>query len=223
MTRLGSAAFVDLDETLLFSCYYRGADRRRRDDDEKVYYDSARGRNDYRFGDIVGYKRPHAADLLRFLHDRFDHLFVFTAGNEAYAEAMVDTMFDGLPFRPKIVFDRSSCVEETENTAFMEYWRKYTKDLGTLPFGTHSVDLNDSILIDDLANNGRHNSGQALLIPKFAYDASFEDDDWLLRVKRYLERAKKTSAAASGMKQKEPAWSDVDKSLWFLESVQSRS
>lgn len=210
MSRLGSAAFVDLDETLLFSCYYRGADRRRRDDDDKVCYDSERGQSDYRFGDIAGYIRPHALDLLRFLHDRFDHLIVFTAGNKAYAAAMVDVLFENLDFRPRLVFDRTSCIEETENTAFMEYWRKYTKDLTTLNLGNCRVNLDDSILIDDLANNARLNPRQTLLIPKFSYDASFEEDDWLKRAKAYLETAKKGTNSTK-------LWANVDKSTWFLD------
>ena len=77
---LGSAAIVDLDETLLFSCFNRpdkkddGADNAK--DADKIMYDKSRKMNDYSFGDIVGYKRPHVNEFLTFLHDRFDHLFV---------------------------------------------------------------------------------------------------------------------------------------------------
>lgn len=198
--RLGSAVFLDLDETLLYSTFVGAVAGKER-------YNAARGAADYEFDGIVGYHRPHAHDLLRFLHARFDHLFIFTAGTRQYADGMVRLLFASLPFQPTRVFDRSHAVQESENTAFLEYWQKYTKMLVRLDDLPADVDLDDSILIDDVANNARNNLPQAILVPKYQYSASFEGDDWLLRLERYL-------AAKPASK----TWSEIDKSAWFLDN-----
>jgi hypothetical protein len=199
--RLGSAAFVDLDETLLYSTFVDNA----RKSSKKKSFDASRGSFDYYSDGIRGYHRPHARELLRFLSERFDHLYVFTAGTRAYADDMVRALFDET--KPDRVFDRSHAVQEMENTAFLEYWQKHTKLLDRLATELSAdVDLNDSILIDDLANNARGNLAQAILVPKYQYAASFEGDDWLERLQRYL------AAKPAGK-----SWSEIDKSVWFLE------
>lgn len=196
-TKLGSAIVLDLDETLLYSTT-------REVDDQQP---------DYRYGELLGYHRPHVVEFLRFCRRRFDYLVVFTAGAPNYAAAMVQALEQKAKIRFDYVFDRQSCTEETENTGFLEYWSRYTKFLSAmreklLPKEVaERIDWNDVLLLDDLANNARENLGQAMLMPKFSRRAvaPLSSDDWLERAKRFI------NAKPSGTK-----WSQVDRAFWFL-------
>lgn len=196
-TKLGSAIVLDLDETLLYSTTHEVDDRA----------------PDYRYGDLLGYHRPHVVEFLRFCRRRFDYLIVFTAGAPNYASAMVQTLERKAKVRFDHVFDRSACTEEAENTGFLEYWSRYTKFLAVLretllPKETADrIVWDDVLLLDDLANNARENLGQALLIPKFSRRtvAPLVSDDWLERAQRFI------AAKPSGTK-----WSQIDRAFWFL-------
>lgn len=195
--KLGSAIVLDLDETLLYSTTNEVDDRP----------------PDYRYGELLGYHRPYAVEFLRFCRHRFEYLIVFTAGAPNYAAAMVQALEHKAKVRFDYVFDRQSCTEETENTGFLEYWSRYTKFLSLLrekllpPEIAERIDWNDSLLLDDLANNARENLGQAMLMPKFSRRtvAPLAADDWLVRAHRFIE------SKPSGAK-----WSQVDRAFWFL-------
>lgn len=195
--RKGSAIVLDLDETLLYSTTR-----------------PVNGKSpDYQYGDLVGYHRPSALDFLRYCRAHFDHVIVFTAGAPNYAMAMIEALQQRSGVSFDYTFDRRACIEETENTGFLEYWNRYAKYLQTLRDRllpedvAKTIDWDDTLLLDDLAHNARENLRQAVLMPKFSRRTAspLDADDWLRRVQRFIDA-----------KPDKVKWAQVDKTFWFL-------
>lgn len=192
-----SAIVIDLDETLLYSTM-RAVEKKK---------------PDYQYGDLLGYHRPGATEFLRYCRAQFEFLIVFTAGAPNYASAMVESLQKRSGIRFDFVFDRRACVEETENTAFREYFNRYVKHLVALKNSmlpkeiAERIDWDDTLLIDDLAHNARENLQQALMIPKFSRRTteSLDSDDWLARLQRFIDA-----------KPADVKWCNVERVFWFL-------
>ncbi len=192
-----SAIVIDLDETILYSTTRLVGGQK----------------PDYSYGDLIGYHRPGACDFLKFCRQRFEFVIVFTAGAPAYASAMIESLQKQSGITFDFVFDRRACVEETENTGFMQYWQKYVKHLSSLRTSmlpkqiAEQIDWDDTLLIDDLAHNARENLQQIVIIPKFSRRTtnSFEDDDWLQRLQRFID------AKPAGVR-----WAEIERTFWFL-------
>lgn len=192
-----SAIFIDLDETMLYSTS-RLVEQKK---------------PDYYYGDLVGYHRPGAVEFLRFCRAQFEYVIVFTAGAPAYAQAMVESLQKRSGVKFDFVFDRRACIEETENTGFLEYWQKFVKHLSSLrnillpKDVAERIDWDDTLLIDDLAHNARENLKQTVIVPKYSRRTTenLEEDDWLPRLQKFLD------SKPQGQK-----WSAVEKLFWFL-------
>jgi len=116
---------------------------------------------------------------------------VYTAGTGPYAEAIVGALFAPPLARPSVVLHRGHCVRERRNVAFREHWTTYTKRLQAprvrRALESLGVELDDTLFVDDLARNAEHNLGQYVWMPKFSLRASFVGDEWLVRLRRFIE------------------------------------
>lgn len=111
-----------------------------------------------------GVIRPGAQEFLRFCFQYFRYVVVWTAAKRAYADAIVEVLFRGLP-RPHLVWAYENCAEET-----IRGRKERTKPLRELiqKSGLPGLSLNNIYALDDNPVTYRGNVANALPIPAYS-------------------------------------------------------
>ena len=110
-----------------------------------------------------GVIRPGARDLLKYCFNRFRSVVVWSAGQDAYVQRVVDHLFLGLP-RPHLILSWSDCPKEQDGgyNKALHILRDYQHALG------HAPDLSSIFIVDDRTDNFTyHNPGNGIAIPPY--------------------------------------------------------
>jgi hypothetical protein len=185
------AIVLDIDETLvlttdrinpprgLHSCYQ-----------DRNYVVKPDGRRNW------GVTRPHCQEFLQYCRNNFKYVFIWTAGHELYANAMVDHLFPTDEVQPDAVYNRNHCdlnriasdessmqVNRTDIDAITYHkpLKRICEDWGLKKENVIIVDNNpNAIMKEDMEN--------LINIPDYQPVFSEEDDDnYLLHLIKWLE------------------------------------
>ena len=150
---------------------------------------------------MVGWLRPHLKAFLEYLFDNFD-VIVWTAGSKEYADVVVPAAFreHGLPM-PRRILSADDCGSRLENVGWQRYEKGRYKPLPKL--WKRGLSHKNTLIIDDRADTASDNIENLILMPEFV-----RDDDYLLKLKRWLQR--ENVAKRSNL-------SLLDKTTWWLE------
>lgn len=124
--------------------------------------------------ELWGVTRPHCKRWLRFCFDYFHMVGIWSAGSKPYVEAMVETLFSGLP-PPDVVFTADDTlftrVDSDSLTRVPE--KPILKLVKSHPM-FQNMNLTNTLILDDNASNFNFNVDNGILIP--AYNPELRPD-----------------------------------------------
>jgi RNA polymerase II subunit A small phosphatase-like protein len=158
---------LDLDETLLHAI----------DTEDKKDNKPLPGLTiDFWVGKILVYKRPHLAEFLTRVWQRYD-LAVWSSGGKEYVEGAVQQIMAAHP-KPLFVWTSARCTQRTDHDPYRQYNFKNLQKLWK------RFDRNRMLIVDDSPEKCIRNYGSAIYIKEFLGDQA---DDELLHLAAYLE------------------------------------
>ena len=133
--------------------------------------------------------RPYCRDFLRFCFNYFDKVIVWSAGTSNYVNAVVNILFNEIS-EPDRVFARDFCEYKGNNPN--KPLEKITKEIP-------SVNLSNTLILDDSAYNFINNPDNGVLIP--SYSQENKCDNQLLKFVQWL--MKKTTMTSTDVRKLE--------------------
>ena len=143
--------------------------------------DKGEGLRDYYWG----LKRPHLDEFLLFLFSYFRVVFVWSAGQRPYVNAIVEKLFADLPY-PYMVMNR----DDIEHTSDGNYHKPLSR---VMEFDSSSyINLSNTFFLDNKGDNFVANESNGITIPDYKppanLDAMMVDDNRLLQLRQWLLR-----------------------------------
>lgn len=191
MPRTNKTIVLDLDSTLLHTCddmdvwkslevYTNPRNARLR---SRIYY--------FELVDVTekvgtgcktvlwGVLRPHVHEFLRFCHEYFENIIIWSAGQKKYVHAICDFLFQEFEKQPLIIFSYENC-EIGSN-----YIHKPLSKFKEIPIST-------IFALDDYDATFSKNKDNGLLIPPYEPDFTpngiMEDERSLINVMNWFSR-----------------------------------
>jgi len=133
---------------------------------------------------VWGITRPHLWEFLTFSQRYFKNVFVWSSGNKPYVHAVCDFLWQDLSL-PRDILTADNCFVNPKT-------QTYGKPLKILYDMHQDIYPEDTIIIDDLEKNLKHNKDNGILIPQYKPEAIIKDlnkDDFsLLDIIDFLSR-----------------------------------
>jgi hypothetical protein len=193
MPKTNKTIVLDLDSTLLHTCDDMGVW-----DSLEIYTNprNAKLRSRVYYFDLIdvtekigtgsktvlwGVLRPHVHTFLRFCHDYFENIIVWSAGQKKYVHAICDFLFQEFDKQPVVIFSYENC-EIGSNYIY--------KTLSKFQNGEINIPINTMYALDDYDATFSKNKDNGLHIPpyepEFDYNGIMEDDKTLLNLMYWL-------------------------------------
>jgi len=193
MPKTNKTIVLDLDSTLLHTCDDMGVW-----DSLEIYTNprNAKLRSRIYYFDLIdvtekigtgsktvlwGVLRPHVHTFLRFCHDYFENIIVWSAGQKKYVHAICDFLFQEFDKQPVVIFSYENC-EIGSNYIY--------KTLSKFQNGEINIPINTMYALDDYDATFSKNKDNGLHIPpyepEFDYNGIMEDDKTLLNLMYWL-------------------------------------
>lgn len=164
--RFDKLLVLDLDETLIHSCYVQEESRPERSPDH--YLD---------LGDILTWERPGLRAFMDWCLDSFAGVGIWTVGTRSYAAELVPLICDAE--RLAFMYGRNRCTRKRNLDTWTEYWIKDIRKLRKLGFPRTKI-----LCVDDSPSNFERSFGNYIYMPPFTGDPG---DDLLPKLQEYLE------------------------------------
>lgn len=120
---------------------------------------------------VYGIMRPGLLEFLLFCFDRFDHVILWSAGEDYYVERLSDYIFYRIDKLPTKVLSRSNC-HVVRNM--------FTKPLSHLANIDPSITLENCFFVDDNPDNSLFNKNNHILIPPFDPECTIKSISYAL-------------------------------------------
>jgi hypothetical protein len=193
MPKTNKTIVLDLDSTLLHTCDDMGIW-----DSLEIYTNprNAKLRSRVYYFDLIdvtekigtgsktvlwGVLRPHVHTFLRFCHDYFENIIVWSAGQKKYVHTICDFLFQEFDKQPVVIFSYENC-EIGSNYIY--------KTLSKFQNGEVNIPINTMYALDDYDATFSKNKDNGLHIPpyepEFDYNGIMEDDKTLLNLMYWL-------------------------------------
>lgn len=125
---------------------------------------------------FLGVIRPYLEEFIEYLIERFDEIFIWSAGSKGYVNSVTEFIFNPHKYKPKIifvnketVFDGYTVIKPLEK--LLEQFREkysYIEDQPT---------LKNTYFIDDRADVGSMNKKNMIIVPPYHIEnMEFKDD-----------------------------------------------
>lgn len=203
MPRTNKTIVLDLDSTLLHTCDDMGVW-----DSLEIYTNprNAKLRSRVYYFDLIdvtekigtgsktvlwGVLRPHVHTFLRFCHDYFENIIVWSAGQKKYVHAICDFLFQEFDKQPLVIFSYENC-EIGSNYIHKPLSKFQNIDPSMFPEKSKdfSIPLSTMLALDDYDATFSKNKDNGLHIPpyepEFDYNGIMEDDKTLLNLMYWL-------------------------------------
>lgn len=160
---------LDLDQTLLatqddmqtFKNLRILSDPKKLDLRERIYYmtidDLERPGEGTKY-DFWGLLRPHINKFLIFCFSYFSKVIIWSAGNKAYVDVLVQFIFQDLP-KPHLVLTRDDIVINNHSDVIKPLEKIFKMNIGARP--------NNTFVVDDLDTTFSKNPDNAIHIPEY--------------------------------------------------------
>lgn len=119
-------------------------------------------------GEIFGILRPHLYQFLDFAFRYFENIYIWSSGDREYILPLCDHIFNVFPKKPRDIFTGDKCpvVDKKGNLG---------KPLKLLYDQYPDMNAANTIIIDDLLQNGKSNPDNLIKIPKYDPKPTIED------------------------------------------------
>lgn len=138
-----------------------------------------------------GMKRPHLNIFLSFCFSYFKVVAVWSAGQPAYVEAVVENIFEGIG-TPAIVYTFNNVIQ-TSNGYHKPLSKMIEKDGASL-----GMSLSNTFFLDDRYDNFPTCQDNAIVIPRYSpsprVESLFNDDIALLQFRQWLLKSEVVNA-----------------------------
>lgn len=115
---------------------------------------------------IWGLFRPHLYEFLSFADSYFDNIMVWSAGVDSYVKEIIDKIFVQSGFRyPKLVWSREHCAKA--DNFYHKPILGLSENFKKQQWSTITVDMKNTIIVDDLQQNFLNNPNNGVLIPLY--------------------------------------------------------
>jgi TFIIF-interacting CTD phosphatase-like protein len=199
MPKTNKTIVLDLDSTLLHTCDDMGIW-----DSLEIYTNprNAKLRSRVYYFDLIdvtekigtgsktvlwGVLRPHVHAFLRFCHDYFENIIVWSAGQKKYVHAICDFLFQEFDKQPVVIFSYENC--EIGSNYIHKTLSKF-QNVGNSTSQEVNIPINTMYALDDYDATFSKNKDNGLHIPpyepEFDYNGIMEDDKTLLNLMYWL-------------------------------------
>ncbi len=136
--------------------------------------------HDFMFSHYFVYLRPHLKELLEYCNEHF-MMAVWTAGNQAYADAVVEHVFEP-DFPLEFVWSRQRCTPRFNPE---DYKHIYLKNLSKVKHKGYPLD--HTIMVDNTPEKLVKNYGNLVRVADFRGEP---DDNEFRFLRKYLDQLK---------------------------------
>ena len=193
MPRTNKTIVLDLDSTLLHTCDDMGIW-----DSLEIYTNpkNAKLRSRVYYFELLdvtekigtgsktvlwGVLRPHVHEFLRFCHDYFENIIVWSAGQKKYVHSICDFLFQEFEKQPIIIYSYENC--EIGSNYIHKPLSKFQNSEVNIPMGTiYALDDYDATFSKN-KDNGLHIPPYE---PTFDYNGIIEDERSLVNLMNWL-------------------------------------
>ena len=112
-------------------------------------------------GSLWVLKRPHLDTFLKYIHNNFDNIYVWSAGTQTYVEQVCYNLFDAYKC-PKGIFSRPFCISDYRGNLY-----KPLVNIHKLLGSVTGFDLQTTFVLDDRKSTFRDNPENGILIPQW--------------------------------------------------------
>lgn len=131
--------------------------------------------------EMWGIMRPHLHEFLVFAFSYFETIVVWTAGQPDYAYAMCDGLFLNV-HPPHLILTSKNCVPNGPSKPLTQLFND--------PYWSTRISPNNTLMIDDRADNMAANVANGIIIPSYKPPISINglrsDDICFLQLKKWL-------------------------------------
>jgi hypothetical protein len=135
--------------------------------------------------DYWGITRPHLNEFLLFCFSYFRIVAVWSAGQRAYVEGIVDHIFKDIR-PPHVVFTHDDVIEEPDRIIIKPLEKMFNSN----PILQKYMNFENTLALDDNISTFRDNPDNGILIPPYepapSINAMSRDDPALLQLKAWL-------------------------------------
>lgn len=156
---------------------------------DKIYHIEIEPSEEYSSITLNGVFRPHLQEFLNFCKEHFQIVAIWSAGTKEYVESVIKLFGDKFLFKPHFYMTKNDLTYIDDN-----FYKSLNKIYEEKKYLSKIINSNNTIIIDDNENTFKLNVGNAIHIPQFlpdiTYDSLTKDENSLLKVMEFLKSDK---------------------------------